>query len=119
MFSGSVDKKYLVGSFSPLGHSISSHSSGRISWRRSSCRAARTRTRAKREDSACAEPSRHSIVRQARLGRLSASSLTETGRCLASRRSRVGGRPRPHHFLGGSGPFPPAHTVVFDRMPAT
>jgi hypothetical protein len=29
--SGSVDNQYLIGSFSPLGHSISSHSSGRLS----------------------------------------------------------------------------------------
>jgi hypothetical protein len=29
MFSGKVESQYLVGSFSPSGHSISSHSSGR------------------------------------------------------------------------------------------
>src|SRR5712692_6484709 len=42
-------------------------------------RAARTRTRAKREDRRSAVPSRHAIVCQARLGKPSASSLTETG----------------------------------------
>src|SRR6185295_13159967 len=49
----------------------------------------------------------------------SASSLTETGWCLASRRSRVVGRPRPDHRFGGSGAVPGAQTVVVDRMPAT
>jgi hypothetical protein len=63
----SVDNQYFVGSFSPLGHSINSYSSGRGSWRHSSRRAARTR--AKREDRVSAELSRHSMVRQARLGR--------------------------------------------------
>ena len=47
--------------------------------------------------------------------RLSASSLTETGRCFASRRSRVGRRPRPDHRFGGSGAVPGAHTVVFEQ----
>ena len=28
--SGNVESQYLVGSLSPLGHSISSHSSGRV-----------------------------------------------------------------------------------------
>src|SRR5487761_2084198 len=64
-------------------------------------------------------PSGHLIERQARLGKPRASSLTESGRCLALRRMRVGTRPWPDHFLGGSGPVPGAHTVVFDKMPAT
>src|SRR6266851_4210344 len=86
---------------------------------RSSRWAARMRTRAKREDSRSALPSRQPIVRQARLGKPSASSLTETGRCVASRRVRVGGRPWPDHRLGASGCVPGAHTEVLDRMPAT
>ena len=64
-------------------------------------------------------PSRHSIARQARLGKLRASALTEFGRCLASRRISFGGRPRPDHFFGGNGPVPGAQTVVFGIMPAT
>src|ERR1035441_1634071 len=71
------------------------------------------------EDNGSTEPSRHEIVRQARLGKLSASSLTGTGRCLSSRRMSFGCRPRPDHFFGGSGPVPGAHTEVFGRMPAT
>ena len=31
IFAGSVDNQYLVGASSPAGHSISSHSSGRLS----------------------------------------------------------------------------------------
>ena len=58
-------------------------------------------------------------VRQVRLERLSASSLTVTGRCFASRRNRVGRRPRPDHRFGGSGAVPGAHTVVVGTMPAT
>jgi hypothetical protein len=69
--------QYLVGASSPLGHSIKSHSSGRLSASLSLLGAARTRTRAKREDSQSAVPSRHRILRQARFGRLSARSLTE------------------------------------------
>src|SRR5437773_4797649 len=36
-----------------------------------------------------------------------------------TRRKSFGGRPRPAHFFGGSGPVPGAHTVVFDNMSAT
>ena len=46
MFCGRVESQYLVGSFSPFGHSISSHSSARSSARHSSRCAARTRRRA-------------------------------------------------------------------------
>jgi hypothetical protein len=66
-----------------------------------------------------AAPSRHWIVRQARGGRPRASALTEIGRCLASRRISLGGRPWPDQFFGGSGPLPGAHTEVFGTMPAT
>src|SRR5450432_3023980 len=111
IFAESVESQYLVGSFSPSGHSISSHSSARHSASWSSRCATRTRTRAKREDNRSAVPSRHLIVRQACFGRSSASFLAEIGWCLASRRIRVGCRPRPDHGFGGSGPVPGAHTV--------
>src|SRR5215831_19553000 len=55
--------------------------------------ATRTRTRANREDNFSPVASRHMIVRQARFGRANASSLTEAGLCLSSRRSSFGGRP--------------------------
>src|SRR6478735_8576782 len=51
------------------------------------------RTRANREDNLSPVASRHVIVRQARFGRANASSLTEVGLCLSSRRSSFGGRP--------------------------
>ena len=70
MFCGSVESQYLVGSLSPFGHSISSHSSARSSARHSSRCATRTRRRAKRERSGSAAPSRHAIVRHACRGRL-------------------------------------------------
>src|SRR5258708_34782290 len=114
MFSGSVESQYLVGSLSPLGHSIKSHSSVRSL----PPRAARTRTRAKREESRSTLPSRQPIVRQARFGKPNASCLTETGLFFALRPGRVGRRPRPDHRLGGNGLVPGAHTEVFDRMPA-
>jgi hypothetical protein len=59
----------LVGAASPTGHSTSNHScdsNSGISWL---C-PTRTRTRAKREESRSAEPSRHRIVRQACLGQI-------------------------------------------------
>src|SRR5947208_15439166 len=58
MSGGTVASQYLAGSASPSGHSISSHSSSRGSALHSSRWAARTRTRAKREVSAPALPSR-------------------------------------------------------------
>src|ERR1700746_911512 len=75
-FSGSVESQYLVGSASPSGHSISSHSGDSVSGTSLLC-PTRTRTRAKREDSHSAEPSRHLIVRQACFGKPSATSLAE------------------------------------------
>src|ERR1019366_9355314 len=116
---GRVESQYLVGSSSPSGHSISSHSSGRASVRLYSRCAIRTRTRAKREDSHSAVPSRHLIVRHARLRSPRASCLTEIGRCLPSRRISFGGRPWPDHLFGGNGTVPVGQTVVFGRVPAT
>src|ERR1700709_609816 len=97
MFSGSVESQYFVGSFSPWAQSIKSH----FAVRGLPPRAARTRTRAKRDESRSTLPSRQPIVRQARLGKPHPTRLTETGLCLALRRGRVGRRPRPDHRLGG------------------
>src|SRR5215470_5558253 len=72
----SVASQYLVGAGSSLGHSISSVSSPRRE--APLIGAVRTRTRANRDDSLVAEPLRQVIVRQACLGRLSASALTLT-----------------------------------------
>src|SRR6202050_4700679 len=77
MFSGSVESQYLVGCASPSGHSINSHSGDSLSGI-SLLYPTRTRTRAKREDSWPAEPSRHVTVRQACFGRPSATFLAET-----------------------------------------
>src|SRR6202162_4025983 len=77
MFSGSVESQYFVGSASSSGHSINSHS-GDSSLGISLLYPTRTRTRAKREDSWSAEPSRHVTVRQACFGRPSATFLAET-----------------------------------------
>ena len=50
-------------------------------------------------------------------------STARSRRCTSShgkaRRRRVGRRPWPDHFFGGSGPVPGAHTVVVGKMPAT
>src|SRR3982074_325506 len=56
MSSGRVENQYLVGSSSPSGHSISSHSSV-SSPTDTFASATRTRRRAKREDSKSAVPS--------------------------------------------------------------
>src|SRR5277367_3363588 len=119
MSSGRVENQYLVGFFSPFGHSIKSHSDARGLLSLKSRPAGRTRKQAKREDRGAATPSRHSIVRHARLGKESASFSTATGLCSGSRRKSVGGRPRPDQGLGGSGSPPSGHTVVLERMPAT
>src|SRR5204863_9990030 len=120
MSGGRLDSQYFVGSFSPFGHSIRSHSSGQGSLRLKSRRAMRMRTRAKRDLRDTFVPSRQVIVRQALAGRLKARSLTLIGRCFASRRNCFVGRPRPGtEGLGGKGPVPGAHTVVVERMPAT
>ena len=63
--SGRVESQYFVDSFSFIGHSTSSHSSG---WGVEPCQsreAGRNRTAAKREDEASFEPSRQARVRQA------------------------------------------------------
>src|SRR5262245_54736632 len=110
--AGSVESQYLVGSGSPSGHSISNHSGDSFSGI-SLLYPTQTRTRAKREDSHSAEPSRHLTVRQARLGRPSATSLAEI---------RSGSSRRPVLFSGllfRLGPVPDRHINVFGKMPAT
>src|SRR5260370_37087096 len=105
-FAGSVESQYLVGSASPSGHSISSHSSNSCSGTNLLC-PTRTRTRAKREDNQSVEPSRHLTVRQARLGRPSITSLAEI---------RSGSSRRPVLFSGlpfRLGPVPGRHINVF------
>src|ERR1041385_8978504 len=100
--SGSVDSQYLVGSASPCGHSINSHSGDSFSGT-NLLYPTRTRTRAQREDSRSAEPSRHVTIRQACFGKPSATFLAET----KSGRSR-----RPVLFIGLSmrrGLLPEAH----------
>jgi hypothetical protein len=118
MSGGTVASQYLAGSASPWGHSISSHSSSRGSVRHSSRWAGRTRTRAKREVSAPAVPSRQETVCQLAAGKLSASALTLTGWCSVSRRISFGRRPRPDHGSGASGAVPGGHTEVCKGMPA-
>ena len=76
--------------------------------------AGRTRTAAKREESASFEPSRHVTACHAPSGGDSASCLTLTGLCSASRRNLVG---RPLHVLGGKGSAPGGQTVTFDCTP--
>ena len=114
MLGGKVESQYLVGSTSPLGHSISSHSSGRGVGRLSSRCAGRTRTAAKREASVALLPSRHVTRRQERLGRLIATSLAETDACPSRRRISDGGRPRPLQRFGGSGSVPGGQILVWD-----
>ncbi len=46
-----------------------------------------------------------------------ASVLTETGRCVLSRRSRLAGRPRPDLGAGGNGASPGRQTIVVGMMP--
>jgi hypothetical protein len=117
--SGSVESQYFVGSFSPSGHSARNHSSARGSLRRKSSWAGRTRTAAKREASGPAVPSRQVTAFHAPAGRPAASSFAARGRCSGSRRSRLGGRPRPDRGAAGSGPMPGGHKVVVPRMLAT
>src|SRR5215471_2254224 len=76
MLAGNVESQYLVGSASLSGHSIRSHSGAADSGTSLLCPTV-TRTRAKRDDSQSAEPSRHLIVRQAGLGKQSTTSLAE------------------------------------------
>src|SRR6516165_1737774 len=104
IFSESVDKQYLVGSSSLLGHSISSHSGRGSSCWESSC-ATQTLTRANRDDSGLELPSRHLTSRQARLGRPRASSFTETGSDLR----RFARRPLPSNSI----------TLMVGWIPAT
>jgi len=116
---GQGRKPAFVGSFSPSGHSMRSHSSGWGVETFQSREAGRIRMAAKREDKVSLEPSRHGTMRQASSGSLVASVLAETGLCLLSRRMRDGGRPRPLQGLGGSGSTPGGQTLSVDCTPTT
>jgi hypothetical protein len=76
---------------------------------------------AKRDESAPWLPSRQETARQARLGRLKASALADTGSGPGGRCSRVCGRPRLGRGLGsgGRGAVPGGQTVVVDCTPST
>ena len=65
----------------------------------------------------CGSAARQEIVCQLAAGRPSASALTLTGWCSASRRMSFGGRPRPDHGSGGSGAIPGGHTELCGGMP--
>src|SRR5271156_3339013 len=75
--SGKVESQYFVGSFSPSGHSMRSHSSRWGAARFQSREAGRIRTAAKREHKVSLEPSRHGTMRQASSGSPIASFLAE------------------------------------------
>src|ERR1700689_2686815 len=86
MSSGKVESQYFVGSFSPSGHSMRSHSRGWGVERFQSREAGLIRTAAKREDKVSLEPSRHGATRQVSAGSPVASFLAEIGACSLSRR---------------------------------
>ena len=77
MSSGRLESQYPAGSAASSGQFTSSHSSGPGA-PRPEC-AVRTRTRAYREPSQSAEPSRQVTVEKAAAGRPRASALTPTG----------------------------------------
>jgi hypothetical protein len=74
---GAVPRKYLSGSVSPSGHSISSHSPSRTVLRQWSRCAGQTRTAAKHEESAALLPSCQVTVRQAFTSSRSFSAASE------------------------------------------
>jgi hypothetical protein len=103
----------------PSGDSISSHSSGAGSLGLASLWAGRTRHRVNREDSGVLLPSRHLICCQPSAESSRPSVFADTGRCVASRRNRWPGRPRPERDAGANGASPGRQTIVVGRMPAT
>ena len=104
MVSGRVDSQYFVGSASPRGHSIRSHSSGRGADRFSSRCAGRTRTRAKRERIAPRVPSRQ-VTDAPRRGRQPGGHVGEVDRLMPRRPPHADGRttPAPPPRLRGQG----------------
>ena len=62
-------------------------------------------------------PSRQAICCQASAASSRASVLTETGRCVSSRRNRLAGRPRPEYGAGGNGASPGRQTAVLGMIP--
>src|SRR6218665_2848318 len=101
--SGRVDRKYLLGSTSPAGHSMSSHCSGRRRALPVLPPAWRTRTAAKRPFSVSLVPSRQLMFWNARLGRDCANALTLMGCSAAVRLGITGGGATPPYGLGGGG----------------
>src|ERR1700674_4043164 len=79
VLAGRFESQYLVGAASPGGHSINSVSSGRPA--AALIGAVRTRTRAKRDVSFSAEPSRQMMERQVCFGRPNATVFTLTRFC--------------------------------------
>src|SRR6266536_2102538 len=64
-------------------------------------------------------PSRHVTVRQAAAGRAAARCWILWGLCVAGRRTRVGGRPRPFQRFGGCGASPGGQAVISFLTPTT
>src|ERR1700676_2920765 len=116
---GKVESQYLVGSLSPAGHSINSHSFACGSFLRSSRCAGRTRNARNLERSFFLVPSRHDTVFQSLGANDSAKCFTETGCCCLPRRSRVPGRHLPFCCFAGRGDSPGFQTVVCSRTPTT
>src|SRR5271165_860980 len=87
ILQGSVVRKYPVGSFSPIGHSIKSHSAGGAN---PGSHGTFTRSKANRDESLRLVPSRHVHRRNAFSPRSSAISLAVRGSPLQwPRRSKV------------------------------
>src|SRR5580693_9282385 len=92
--SGRVESQYFVGSFSPSGHSMSSHSSGWGVETFQSREAGRIRTAAKREDKVSLEPSRHGTMRQASSGSRVSQADQSVAKTDADRIDAASGRLR-------------------------
>src|SRR4029077_495044 len=109
---GKVESQYLVGSLSPAGHSINSHSSACGSFLRSSRWAGRKRSATNLERSFFLVPARHDIVFQSLGAKDSANCFTETGRCCLSRRSLLPGPPLPFCCIPSTADSPATQTIV-------
>src|SRR3972149_6035729 len=115
---GRFDSQYLVGAFSPWGHSISSHSGSGRCW--AAAWSTVTRTRAKRDCNGSLVPSRQHTVPHAEAGNAKARPFTLCAGCCGFLRQRVGTRPVPVHGVGGKGPWPgPQILLVAFTSPAS